>query len=135
MLAPGTYPALNLSGKVFGGATIQCAKPGACILKNSDLVRVRDLTVDGVLVRSGNVGINIDESQNITIRCSTFVEQTNSGILVNPGRSNERIVLDKNVFHNSRTGCNYVTGDCSGHLSDGSPVANMDYGIRAYDAN
>ena len=50
VLAPGAYPALNLSGKSFNNAVIQCAEPGACKFGNSKLSNVgRASERDGVL--------------------------------------------------------------------------------------
>lgn len=134
VLAPGSYPGLNINGKSMGGATIKCAQSGKCTLRNSKINRSRDLTIEGIVINGGGIGIDIDESQNITVRCSVFNEQSSSGVLINPGKTNDQIMIDKNVFHNESTGCTIGGVNCSGQLSDGSVVANMDYGVRVYDA-
>jgi hypothetical protein len=138
VLAPGNYPALNLSGKNFGGSTIQCAQPSQCNFGNSVLKNVAGLTIDGIKITRGGVGLDIDDSQDITVRCSTFVEQSSTGVLLNPSRNpyegNSNIVIDKNVFSNNSVGCNLNNKtECETEVG-GSNVANMDYGIRIYDA-
>lgn len=140
VLAAGNYPSLRLSGKSFGGATIQCAEPSKCKFGSSKLAKVSGLTIEGIFIAGGSVGLDIDESKDITVRCSTFFEQANTGILLNPSinyQGNENIVIDRNVFSNNRIGCNKVVQDAGGGCkteAGGQRVANMDYGIRIYDA-
>ena len=47
---------------------------------------------------------------------------------------NDNIQIRDNEFRNAKRGCDpNNSSNCSGYLSDGSPVAEMDYGIRVYD--
>lgn len=139
VLAPGSYPALRITGKDFGGATIQCAEPSKCNFgSGGNLTKVSNLTLDGMKITAGGIGITLDDTQNVTIRCSTFVEQSSSGIVSNPSKNyqgNSNLVIDKNVFSNNSVGCNINNKtECQTEVG-GSAVANMDYGIRLYDAS
>lgn len=132
VLSPGAYPPLNLSGRSFGGATIQCAEPGACQFGNSTLRNVSGLTIDGIIIRGGNSGIIIRDSQSITVRCSTLHEQTGDGITT-LGDSTDQIKIHNNVFFNGKTGCHPTIKTMCGTMPDGSVIASMDYGLRLYD--
>lgn len=70
----------------------------------------------------------------MTVRCSTFKEQTGSGILLT-GSSSNQVRFQNNTLYNGKTGCQYGNNNCSGQLSNGTPVASMDYGIRIHQAN
>ena len=51
-----------------------------------------------------------------------------------PGATSDNIQIYNNEFRNSKRGCQYTnTSNCSGYLSDGTPVAYMDYGLRVHD--
>lgn len=134
VMAPGRYPAINLSGKSYGGATLKCATPGACQTSKAILSKVSGLTIDGIKVVGGGIGIEIAKSNDVTIRCSTLVEQTSSGIVLMPGGGNTQIKIDNNVFHNDKKGCNINNKSSCQTEVGGFPVANMDYGVRVYDA-
>ncbi len=132
IMAPGNYRGLTLQGKSFGGATLKCSEPGACVFGNTTMNEVSNLTLDGIKVVGG--GVDIRRSQNITIRCSTFAEQTNTGVLLSPGGGNSNIQIDNNVFHNHKVGCNLNNKSFCETVVGGTEVANMDYGIRVYNA-
>lgn len=124
ILAPGQYPVLTASGRSFGGATIRCAKAGACQFgTGSRLDRSSGLTIDGITIKGGGAALFLADSTNITVRCSTFSSQTNSGVTVYGGG---QVQIDKNVFHNTIV---------PRYLPDGSPEGGMDYGIRLYEAS
>lgn len=131
IVQPGGRMSLHIQGK--SDVTYKCASPGACNLAGgSSISNSNNVTLDGFTVRGSAQGLTISSSDNVTIQNSTFIEQTSAGISVQPGGASHNVVVRNNEFLNAKRGCNYVSGDCSGHLSDGSPVANMDYGVRAY---
>ena len=100
------------------------------------LFSASNLTIDGITINKGGAGLILRSARNVTVRCSNFIELGNSGVLVDVGGSgSDQIKIYQNNFINNSTGCNYNNmKDCSGHLADGSPVANMDYGVRIYNA-
>ncbi|MFO1241676.1 MAG: right-handed parallel beta-helix repeat-containing protein [Rickettsiales bacterium] len=134
VLPPGSYGRMALSGS-FGGGTIKCAQPGKCNLGNSDVNGASNLTLEGFTVRGGGVGITVTSSRNVAIRCSNFIEQTSSGILINQGGSgSDQIKIHLNNFMANSSGCHVHEAGVCGTLSNGTPIASMDYGIRIYDA-
>ena len=129
MVQPGQSQALNISGE--SGVTYRCASPGACTLgSGTRITNSSGVTLDGFKFQGGQIAVTITGSSGINVRNSTFNEQNGTGILVNG--SNRDITLSGNTFTNTKTGCQYGTNNCTGHLANGSPVASMDYGVRVH---
>ena len=96
---------------------------------------VDGVIIDGIQVTGGNNGLYI-RGRNMLIQNSTFIEQTSGGVTAIPGTQSDNIQIHNNEFRNAKRGCDYRNpSQCSGYLSDGSPVAEMDYGIRVHDTN
>ena len=130
ILAPGTYPGFGLANKAFAGAVIQCAEPGTCRVGNSFLAGVSGLALDGLSIKGGNIGISINQTHDITVRCSTLQEQQGTGILVAGDTGQLRI--QNNTLANDRLGCNTLKPSECGHKADGSVLPYMDYGLRLH---
>src|SRR3954453_5519867 len=114
-------------------AALRCREPGTCVLGTASVVaNVDGFILDGVQIRGGVIGLTIKASKNVLIKRSKFIEQTNSGILMNPGTTNQNIFIYGNEFRNALLGCNQTLMDNCYYLSDGSPIAEMDYGVRIY---
>jgi hypothetical protein len=137
VLQVGNYPKLNLVGRSGGVLTIRCAQPGACVFGTGSVVAgVNGLILDGIRITGGVNALTIKgASKNVLVRRSRFSETTNSGVLVYPGTPHENIQIHDNEFQNASLGCNYNNTDICGHLSDGTPIAEMDYGLRVYSTN
>lgn len=134
LLAPGSYPRLNLTGS-FGGGTLKCAQAGKCNVAPDSTIAATDLTLEGITTRGGGQGITIKSSRNITIRCSNFIEHTNTGVLIDQsGSGSDNIKIHLNHFINDKTGCHVHDSGVCGTIANGTPIANMDYGIRIYNA-
>ena len=124
VLAPGRYPAINISGHSGGVLTLRCAVPQACDFDRINIVNSTGVIIDGASVTGGNLGIGIENSKNVLIKNGLFKEQTMTGILVT-GEQSANIQLHGNTFYN------YLSTRI---VSDGFPDGSMDYGIRLYDA-
>ena len=139
VLDRGIYPKLNItghSGGVQGVLTLRCREVGACVLGTASVVaNVDGFILDGVQIRGGANGLTIKASKNVLIRRSQFIEQTSSGVLVNPGTVSDNIQIANNEFRNALRGCNYLNYNMCDYLSDGTPISQMDYGVRVYSAN
>ena len=137
LLAPGDYQALEIRDRSDGVLTLRCSKPGACTIASGSVISSSDgLIIDGARFTGGNIALSITGSSNILIQRSAFVEQTATGILVKPGPVSNNIQITGNEFRNSSSGCQHNNAEnCSGMLKDGTPVAEMDYGIRIYAAS
>ena len=136
LLAAGTYKKLSISNRTNGVLTLRCATVGKCIVGTESVIaNVNGLIIDGIQIKGGNMGLRIrGGSKNVLVRRSTFIEQTAAGITVGIGTVNDNIQIRDNEFRNAKLGCDPNNkSNCSGRLSDGSPVAEMDYGIRVYD--
>lgn len=134
VLAPGSYPSLGLlSGKDYGGSTIQCAQAGQCRFPNSTIHNVSGLTIDGIYVGGGNIGLYLKGTHDMTIRCSVMKEMEGTGILVVGDGGN--LKLHNNTLYNSKLGCNTLNKSECGYRADGSVLPYMDYGIRIHNAN
>ena len=134
VLAPGSYPALDVKNRSGGVLTIRCSTPGACTFATRSVVDgVDGLIIDGVRISGGSNALTIrGGSRNVLVRRSRFVETTNSGVLVALGTVNRNIQIHDNDFQNASLGCSYLSPSQCGHLADGSPIAEMDYGLRVY---
>lgn len=130
VLSPGNYPSLSLNGKNFGGATIQCAEPGACRFPNGKLYNVSNLTVDGIFIAGGNIALDLKGTSNMTVRCSTFHEMEGTGVLV--VRNTGSLKLQNNTVINHKLGCSSLNKSECGHKSDGSVLPLTDYGFRLH---
>ena len=139
VLDPGMRPKLNITGHtggVQGVLALRCKEPGTCIFATGSVVaNVDGFILDGVQIRGGSNGLTIKASKNVLIQRSIFQEQTSSGVLINPGTMNINIQIYNNQFINSLRGCNYLNSDVCDFLPDGSPVSQMDYGLRVYSAD
>jgi hypothetical protein len=133
VLDSGTYPKINIASHSLGVLALRCREPGSCVLGTASVVaNVDGFILDGVQIRGGVIGLTIKASKNVLIKRSKFIEQTNSGILMNPGTTNQNIFIYGNEFRNALLGCNQTLMDNCYYLSDGSPIAEMDYGVRIY---
>ena len=130
ILAPGAYPGFGLANKAFGGAVIQCAEPGACRVGNSFLAGVSGLAIDGLYFKGGNIGISINQTSDITVRCSTFFEQQGTGILAVNDTGN--LNIQGNTFSDDRLGCSSLNPSECDHKDDGSVLPYQDYGMRLH---
>ena len=134
VMAAGKYPSFNISSHSGGVLTMRCIGPGACEFKpNNRATGVDGLIIDGMKVTGGSNGLYI-RGKNIRVQNSTYIEQTSSGVTVIPGTQSDNIQIYNNEFQNSKLGCDYTNpSNCSGYLSDGTPVSEMDYGLRVHD--
>lgn len=133
ILPVGNYPALNISGS-FGGGTIRCAQAGKCNAAPNGMIKASDLTVEGFTIKGGNKGVTLNSARNVTVRCSNFIETENSGVLLDQGGAGcDQIKIHLNNFVAVKTGCHITQKGLCGTLSNGTPIASMDYGIRMYD--
>jgi hypothetical protein len=132
LLQPGRVGSIHISGE--HDITYRCASPGQCIMRGgASINNSSNIVFDGFRVEGAAQGLRITNSDNVTVQNSTFVEQTSAGVSVQPGPGSRNVVIRNNEFQNSKTGCSFIDpGNCSGHLSDGSPVSLMDYGVRIY---
>src|SRR3954452_829625 len=136
VLASGTYAKLSISNRTSGVLTLRCAVQGKCVVGTGSVIsNVNGLIIDGIQISGGSMGLRIKGgSRNVLVRRSTFIEQTSADITVGIGTQNDNIQIHDNEFRNAKRGCDpNNTSNCSGRLSDGSPVAEMDYAIRVYD--
>jgi hypothetical protein len=136
VLASGNYAKLTISNRTSGVLTLRCAVQGKCVVGTGNVIsNVNGLIIDGIQISGGTMGLRIrGGSRNVLVRRSTFIEQTSAGITVGIGTQNDNIQIHDNEFRNAKRGCDpNDASNCSGYLSDGSPVAGMDYGIRVYD--
>ena len=136
LMAGGSYPSFNITKHSGGVLTMRCVGPGACTFKpNNRATGVDGLIIDGMDVTGGSNGLYV-RGKNVRVQNSTFTEQTSSGLTVIPGTQSDNIQIHNNTFHNDKLGCDYTNpSNCSGYLSDGTPVSEMDYGIRIHDTN
>ena len=136
VMAAGSYSAFSITSHSGGVLTLRCASKGACkFASNNRAQGVDGLIIDGIQVTGGSNGLYI-RGKNIKVQNSTFIEQSSSGVTVIPGSRSDNIQIYNNEFRNSKRGCQYTnTSNCSGQLSDGTPVAHMDYGLRVHDTN
>ena len=136
VMEAGSYSTFSITSHSGGVFTMRCASKGACkFAPNNRAQGVDGLIIDGIQVSGGSNGIYI-RGKNIKIQNSTFIEQSSSGVTVLPGSRSDNIQIYNNEFRNSKRGCQYTnTSNCSGQLSDGTPVAHMDYGLRVHDTN
>ena len=139
VMKAGNYSSLYISshsGGLSGVLTLRCESPGACVFQpNNRATGVDGLIIDGIKVTGGSNGLYI-RGKNILVQNSTFIEQSSSGVTVIPGALSDNIQIYNNEFRNALHGCQYTnTSNCSGYLSDGTPVAHMDYGLRVHDTN
>lgn len=135
VMAAGSYPSFNITSHSGGVLTMRCASKGACkFAPNNRATGVDGLIVDGIQVSGGSNGLYI-RGKNIKVQNSTFSAQDSAGLTVIPGSRSDNIQVYNNVFSSTKTGCQYNTSNCSGQLSDGTPVAYMDYGLRVHDTN
>jgi hypothetical protein len=134
LMAAGKYPSFNITSHSGGVLTLRCATAGGCEFQpNNRATGVEGLVIDGMKVTGGNNGLYI-QGKNIVVLNSTFVEQTSAGLTVIPGTQSDNIQIYRNRFQNAKLGCDYRhPHNCTGHLSDGTPVAEMDYGVRIHD--
>ena len=139
ILNPGIYPKLNITGHtggVEGALTLRCREMGTCVLGTASVVaNVDGFILDGVQIRGGATGLTIKASKNVLIRRSKFIEQTSSGVLVSPGTVSDNIQIANNEFRNALLGCGYPDPSICDYLSNGTPIAQMDYGVRVYSAS
>ena len=136
VLASGTYGKLNISNRSSGVLTVRCAVAGTCSVATESVIsKVNGLIVDGIQITGGAMGLRITGgSKNVLVQNSTFVEQTAAGVTVGIGTQNDNVQIYNNEFRNSKMGCQQNNkSNCSGRLPDGTPVAEMDYGVRVYD--
>ena len=135
VLTPGTYPRLSISNRTSGILTLRCSSPGECIVGTGSVVsNVNGLIIDGIQIRGGAEGLRVKGgSKNVLVQRSKFIEQTSAGLTLGIGTQNDNIQIYDNEFRNAKLGCQYNSSNCTGYLSDGSPVAEMDYGLRVYD--
>lgn len=137
VLAPGTYPGFSIKGRSLGGAHIRCAEAGKCILKpTASTINIENssgITLDGFSITGGGRAIGIIDSQNITVRCSNFISQAATGILIY-GKKAANIQLHKNNFRNDKEGCSVINKSVCGGMLNGVPRPLTDYGVRVYDA-
>lgn len=135
VMSAGSYSAFSISSHSGGVLTLRCVSKGACkFASNNRAQNVDGLIIDGIQVSGGSNGIYI-RGKNIKVQNSTFIEQSSSGVTVLPGARSDNVQIYNNEFRNSRRGCQYNTSNCSGNLTDGTPVAYMDYGLRVHDTN
>jgi hypothetical protein len=133
VLASGLYPKLNIASHSGGVLALRCKEPVTCVLgTNSVVANVDGFILDGVQIRGGGNGLTIKASKNVLVRRSKFIEQTSTGLLVNPGTTNNNIQIYSNEFRNAQLACNLTNPDQCYYLADGSPVSEMDYGVRIY---
>jgi hypothetical protein len=133
LLAAGLYPKLNIASHSGGVLAIRCKEPVTCVLgTNSVVANVDGFILDGVQIRGGVMGLAIKASKNVLVRRSKFIEQTSAGLSVNPGTTNSNIQVYNNEFRNAQLSCNYTNPDQCYYLADGSPISEMDYGVRVY---
>src|SRR4051794_13075947 len=134
VLDAGTYPKLTIASHSLGVLALRCREPETCVLGTASAVaNVDGFILDGVQIRGGSMGLAIKGSKNVLVRRSKFIEQTSAGISVNPGTiTNSNIQIYSNEFRNALLGCNYTNKDQCYYLADGSPVSEMDYGVRIY---
>ena len=112
---------------------IRCKEPATCVLgTNSVVTNVDGFILDGVQIRGGSNGLTIKASKNVLVQRSKFIEQVGSGITLYPGTTNENIQIYNNEFRNAVLGCDPNNHENCFYLSDGSPIAEMDYGLRIY---
>ena len=131
VLAPGSYPSLGvLSGKNYGGSTIQCAQPGQCRFPASKIRNVSGLTIDGIFMQGVHIGLQLENTRDMTVRCSSMKEMASSGIVV--VNSSGTLKLQNNTLYNSKLGCSF-NGECY-RKKDGSVLPEMDYGLRIHIA-
>ncbi|MFL5279609.1 MAG: hypothetical protein ACJ8AW_01065, partial [Rhodopila sp.] len=138
VLASGTYAKLSISNRTSGVLTLRCAVQGKCVVGTGSVIsNVNGLIIDGIQISGGSMGLRIKGgSRNVLVRNSTFVEQTAAGVTVGIGTQNDNIQIQNNEFRNAKLGCQYTnTGNCSGRMPDGSPIAEMDYAVRVYDTD
>ena len=139
VLDPGIYPKLNVTGHtggVEGVLTLRCREVGTCVLGTASVVaNVDGFILDGMQIRGGANGLTIKASKNVLVRRSKFIEQTSSGVLVNPGTVSDNIQIANNEFRNALKGCNFLNTNMCDYLLDGSPISQMDYGVRVYSTN
>jgi hypothetical protein len=134
VMAAGQYPRFNITSHAGGVLTMRCASAGGCEFQpNNRATGVDGLIIDGMKVTGGQNGLYV-QGKNIVVQNSTFIEQTSSGITVIPGTQSDNIQMYGNEFRNAKLGCDYTNPDnCTGYLSDGTPVSEMDYGVRIHD--
>ena len=134
VMAAGKYPSFNISSHSGGVLTMRCVSAGGCEFSpNNRATGVDGLIIDGMKVTGGSNGLYI-RGKNIRVQNSTYIEQTSSGVTVIPGTQSNNIQIYNNEFQNSKLGCDYTNpSNCSGYLSDGTPVSEMDYGLRVHD--
>jgi hypothetical protein len=133
VLAAGLYPKLNIASHSGGVLAIRCKEPATCVLgTNSVVTNVDGFILDGVQIRGGSNGLTIKASKNVLVQRSKFIEQVGSGITLYPGTTNENIQIYNNEFRNAVLGCDPNNHENCFYLSDGSPIAEMDYGLRIY---
>jgi hypothetical protein len=136
VMSAGDYSSLIINGHSGGVLTLRCASAGSCRFRpNGRITGVDGVIIDGIQVTGGNNGLYI-RGRNVLIQNSTFIEQTSGGVTAIPGTQSDNIQIHNNEFRNAKRGCDYRNpSQCSGYLSDGSPVAEMDYGVRVHDTN
>lgn len=133
VLASGLYPKLNIASHSGGVLALRCKEPVTCILgTNSVVANVDGFILDGVQIRGGAMGLAVKASKNVLVRRSKFIEQTSAGLSINPGTTNSNIQIYNNEFRNAQLACNYLNPDQCYYLADGSPISEMDYGLRVY---
>ena len=137
VLAPGDYGPIEVRGRSGGVLALRCAEPGACAIGSGSSISDSDgVIIDGARFQGGNIALSIAGSSNVLVRRSSFIEQTATGVLVMPRPVSDNIQITENEFRNGSRGCQRNNRDnCSGALKDGTPVANMDYGVRVYAAS
>lgn len=137
IMEAGSYPKLYITSHSGGVLTLRCQSPGTCRFPGDNRAQgVDGLIIDGIQVTGGSNGLYI-HGRNILVQNSTFIEQTSSGVTVIPSATrSDNIQIYNNEFRNAKRGCEYTNpSNCSGQLPDGSPVAEMDYGLRVHDTN
>lgn len=132
VLSGGNYGNLTLSNRSSGVLTIRCATQYGCEFETITVSNVNGLILDGIKMNGSNIQLTIEASRNILVKNSSFANATATGILLKPGTPSVNVQIESNTFSNSALGCHPDGSPCY-HLSDGTVIASMDYGVRIYD--